>query len=182
MKKIVCSFFGHRVIVITEELKIRLLKIIEDLIVKCNVQTFLFGSKSMFDDLCYEIVTCLKETKYPSIKRIFYSCSSEACYLEKDRKVWEEYYKKINKKEKFYGFEENFEHKTKFVAGKASYVERNYAMINDSDYCVFYYNQNYKPQMKKQSNRYINNHPQKSGTAIAYAYAKHKKKFVINTY
>ena len=33
-----------------------------------------------------------------------------------------------------------------FSAGKASYVERNYEMIDDSDFCVFYYNEAYLPQ------------------------------------
>ena len=43
--------------------------------------------------------------------------------------------------------EEEVEHKTKYTAGKASYIERNFAMIDDSDYCIFYYDNNYKPNM-----------------------------------
>ena len=67
--------------------------------------------------------------------------------------------------------DEEYEHETKFISGKASYVERNQAMINDSDYCVFYYDPNYKIQAKESY---------KSGTAIAYAYARKKGKFIIN--
>lgn len=60
---------------------------------------------------------------------------------------------------------EEIEYKTKYTSGRVSYVERNQAMINDSDYCIFYYDENYQP---------------KSGTALAYTYAKQKKKQIIN--
>ena len=180
MKIKTCSFIGHRKIDLSEEVIEKINEIIEDLIVNFDVRTFLFGSKSMFDNLCYEIVTCLKEKKYSFIKRIFYSSRSEACYLEKDRKGWEEFYLKLNKNVKFYGYEENFEHKTKFTAGKAGYVERNRAMIDDSDYCVFFYEENYLPEMRKQTKKSLNYYQPKSGTAIAYAYAKQKKKNIIN--
>ena len=64
----VCSFFGHRKIEITEELKQKLKEIVEDLIINHNVLTFLFGSRSDFDYLCHLVVTELKE-KYPFILR-----------------------------------------------------------------------------------------------------------------
>ena len=67
-KEKTCCFFGHRKIDETEELKNKLSEIIENLIVNENVDTFLFGSKSQFDDLCHKIVTELKE-KYPHIRR-----------------------------------------------------------------------------------------------------------------
>lgn len=63
-------FFGHRTINETAELKSKLIEIIEKLIVDEKVDTFLFGSRSDFDDLCYDIITQLKE-KYPHIKRIY---------------------------------------------------------------------------------------------------------------
>lgn len=65
----VCSFFGHRDIVITEELKIKTKNIIENLIKNCYA-AFYFGGFGDFDNLCWEIVSELKN-KYPSIKRIF---------------------------------------------------------------------------------------------------------------
>ena len=46
-------------------------------------------------------------------------------------------------------------------AGRASYIERNELMIDDSDYCVFYINKNTK---------------YKSGTKIALNYARRKTK------
>ena len=52
-----CYFFGHRRINETEELKSKLSREIEKLIVEKQVDTFLFGSKSQFDSLCLELVT-----------------------------------------------------------------------------------------------------------------------------
>ena len=49
--------------------------------------------------------------------------------------------------------------------GRAVYVERNYEMINNSEYCFFYYQKQYV---------------QKSGTEIAYNYARKLKKKIIN--
>lgn len=175
-----CSFFGHRKINITEELKQKLKELIEELIVNHNVLTFLFGSRSDFDHLCRLIVTQLKE-KYPNIKRIAYTCKSETCTLESEREKWERIYSRFEKQEvKLLGVEEEFEHKTKYTAGRASYVERNQAMINDSHYCIFYYDEGYKPEMRKCSKRSIGYYQPKSGTALAYAYAKHKRKNIIN--
>lgn len=70
MKDKTCCFFGHRKINETEELKSKLIEIIEKLIVDEKVDTFLFGSKSRFNSLCQETVTEIKE-KYPHIKRVY---------------------------------------------------------------------------------------------------------------
>ena len=177
-----CSFFGHRKIEITEELKEKLNYIIEDLIAFNNVATFLFGSRSEFNDLCHRIVTELK-SKYPHIKRIAYTCQNESGFLESEKEHWERVYKSVLKKEAHLLFyEEEYHHKTKYSAGKASYVERNQAMITNSDYCVFYYNQNYKPELRKHSKQDFSHYQPKSGTAIAYTYAKAKKKNIINLF
>ncbi len=61
-------------------------------------------------------------------------------------------------------------------AGKASYVERNQEMINASDYCIFYYDENYKPPRRKYSKRSVGDYPPKSGTALAYEYAWNRKR------
>ncbi len=169
-----CSFFGHREISLTEGLKERTKAVIEELIVNRSVRTFLFGSRSEFNTLCHYLVTELRE-KYSFIKRISYTCKSETCILESEREEWEEIYSRLQKKEVFLlGVEEEVEHKTKYTAGKASYVERNQAMIDDSDFCVFYYDE---------QNLVINNKRKgKSGTAIAYDYAKRKKKVLINLF
>ena len=65
-----CCFFGHRKIEETPELKTALVDAIEDLIINKNVDTFLFGSKSQFDALCYDVLSKLK-TENHDIKRIY---------------------------------------------------------------------------------------------------------------
>ena len=61
-----CSFFGHRKIDINNNLKQILKNYVEELITQHNVQTFLFGSRSNFNDLCHSVVSQLKE-KYQNI-------------------------------------------------------------------------------------------------------------------
>lgn len=70
LKNNTCCFFGHKTINETEELRTILTAIIESLITDENVDTFLFGSKGQFNDLCLELVTKIKE-KYPHIKRVY---------------------------------------------------------------------------------------------------------------
>lgn len=174
-----CSFFGHRKIAVTDCLTHELEEIIEDLILK-GVSVFLFGSNSEFDSLCHSIVTSLK-TKYPNIKRVSYTCKSESCTLEENREQMEKLFSSVLKRNiSIQGYEEEFEHKTKYTSGRASYIERNQAMINDSDYCIFYYNENYAPEMRKYSKRSPIYYQPKSGTRIAFEYANQKKKIIIN--
>lgn len=178
----VCSVFGHRDTKLNEKQVDSLKLIIEDLIKNCNVDTFLFGSKSAFDNLCHLIVTDIK-VKYPNIKRIAYTCKSEECILESEREKWEEIYSNMYHKEvHLLGVEEEIEHKTKYTAGRASYIERNYAMINASDYCIFYYDENYLPEYKRYSKKGIGFYQPNSGTALAYSYAKRKNKIIINIF
>lgn len=176
-----CSFFGHRVISVTEELKQDLRNVIEDLIVNHNVRIFLFGSKSDFNSLCYLIVTELK-VKYTFIKRVVYTCRGESCVLESEKKEWEEIYRKLNRKEFLFVYDEEQEHKSKYTAGRASYIERNQAMIDDSEYCIFYYDEDYQPERRKYSRKCVGYYQPKSGTSLAYAYANQKKKVLINTF
>lgn len=66
--------------------------------------------------------------------------------------------------------------------GRASYVERNREMINKSDFCVIYYDENYLPPRRKNSRRDLFDYQPKSGTAGAYDYAVKKKKKIINCF
>lgn len=177
-----CSFFGHRKIEETEELKRLLNSVIIHLIENENVEMFLFGSRSDFNSLCLAVVTELKE-KYPLIQRRAYTCRNETCTLEKERVYWEELYSHFEKKPvALLGVEEEIEHKTKWTSGKAQYVERNQAMIDDSDFCVFYYNEIYKPPLRKQGRSALSTYQPKSGTKLAYEYAKRKKKKLVNLF
>lgn len=151
-----CCFIGHRDIEETDELKKRLYSIVEKIIVEKNADTFLFGSKSKFNDLCYETVTLLKE-KYPYIKRVY--VRAEFPYIDEE---YENYL--LGRYEKTY-------YPKKIIgAGKAVYVERNCEMIDNSTTCVVYYDESYTP-MRKMS---------KSGTKIAYDHAVKKGTHMIN--
>ena len=148
-----CCFFGHRTINETDELRTKITEAVERLIIDKKVDTFLFGSKSEFDRLCLELVTKLKE-KYPHVKRIY--VRAEFPFINDDYLTYllksydETYYP-----EKLHG------------AGRAAYVERNYEMINNSKYCIFYYDEQNAPTTRK------------SGTKIALDYAIKKDREVI---
>ena len=57
-------------------------------------------------------------------------------------------------------------------AGRASYVERKQEMINRSKFCVVYYDENYLPPRRKNGKRDLIDYQPKSGTAVAYDYAR----------
>ena len=165
-QKCSCCFFGHRKINETPELIERLTRTVESLITDKGVNTFYFGSKSEFDDLCHKIVTDLKE-KHPHIKRI---------YVRSAFQHIPDWYEDslLNHYEGTY-FPEHMEN-----AGRASYVERNQEMINQSKFCVVYYDENYLPPRRRNSRRDLFDYQPKSGTAVAYDYATKKKKQIIN--
>lgn len=153
MKYNICCVFGHRKINETEELRSQVFTIIEALIVQNCVDTFLFGSKSRFNDLCYEIVSEIKE-KYHHIKRI---------YVRAEFPIIDENYEAylLSRYEDTY-FPEKLHH-----AGKAVYVERNFEMIDNSQFCLVYYDEAHAPTKRK------------SGTKIALEYARKQNKEII---
>ena len=146
----ICCFIGHREINVTDELKEKLRVVIERLITDESIDTFLFGSKSHFDDLCYDIVTEIKK-KYSHIKRIF--VRAEYPYID------ESYVAYLLK-----SYEDTYFPKSVLGAGKASYVKRNYEMIENSRFCIVYYKANYTAKGRR------------SGTKIALDYAEKKKR------
>ena len=118
-----------------------------------NINILLFGSKSQFNSLCYEIV-CKAKEKYSTIKRVYVRAE----------------YPEIDKSYKNYlleKYESTFFPENIFKSGKAVYIKRNYYMIDKSDICVFYYNKENLPNNRK------------SGTKIALDYAIKKNKKVI---
>lgn len=151
MQNTTCCFIGHREIEETEKLTKSLTAVIETLILKNGVDTFLFGSKSRFDSLCYRQVSELK-IKYPHIKRIYV----RAEYPEIDD-AYKNYLLTL--------YEDTYYAKN--AVGKAVYVERNREMIDKSCFCVFYYRESALPKGRK------------SGTALAIAYAKKLKKEIF---
>ena len=155
MCKNICCFFGHRTINETEKLKSKLIEIIEKMIVDEKVDTFLFGSRSEFNSLCLELVTVIKE-KYPYIKRIYVRAE----------------YPHISESYKNYlleRYEDTYYPKKMLNSGRAAYVERNFEMIDNSRFCIFYYDKQTITTARK------------SGTKIALDYAIKQRKKIINT-
>lgn len=119
-----CSFFGHSEIEISDKLILSIEQKIESLILERQINVFYFGGFGKFDDLCYKIVSKLKN-KYPKMVRVF--CLTEEKHLNKLPKhlIGKEY--------------ENFEYFSldyNYWYYKIYY--RNKKIIENSDYIIFY--------------------------------------------
>lgn len=167
-KEYTCCFFGHRKINITDELIYLLKIIVKELITEEKIDTFLFGSKSLFDKICLRVVTELKN-EYPHIKRIY--VRAEYPYIDED---YEAYLLK--------NYDHTYYPKRIINAGRASYVERNQEMIDKSNYCVVYYDENYMVPVRKNNKRGIVDCQSKSGTKFAYNYAIKKGLIIENVF
>lgn len=181
-----CCFIGHRTIEQTDELLALLTDTIRRLILEEGVCYFLFGSRSAFDDLCHRIVTEFQQ-EFPNIVRVAYTRRSEYAVKAEEKVKMERTWATILKTEvKLKDYDAEVQSDRVFSAGKASFVERNQEMIDDSDFCVFYYNESYLPPRRKRSNRDLSSYQPKSGTRLAYEYAVQKSKktdkVVINTF
>ncbi len=148
------AFIGHRHIERTEALKEKLTQLAEVLIVEYNADIFLFGSKSEFNDLCYEVITDLKD-KYKYIQRI---------YVRAEYEYVDEFYIKYL----LSLYEDTFYPSQACGAGKLSYVKRNQVMIDMCEVLVTYFDNRLKNRT--------------GGTKIAVAYAYRRKKSVINLF
>ena len=159
-----CSFFGHRDTPQTEELKQKVRETVERLIVEEDVDTFLFGSRSKFDELCHMVVTELKE-KYPHIQRIAYLCKHESGCLAGEGEKEQCRIKELTGRDVYVREFEDIKRSSRVnSAGRASYVERNYWMIDESC-CVAFF---------------LRDIQKKSGTQIAYLYAKKEGKTLVS--
>ena len=153
----VACFIGHRTITVTDDLCERIRTTVLDLIDNQDVDTFLFGSRSQFDELCLKIVTEIKEIR-PHIRRIY--VRAEYPYISAD---YEKYLLTF--------YDETYMPENIIHAGKAIYIERNRHMINSSDICLMYFD-----------NKYSLNQNYNSGTKNIYKYAVFKKKTIVNFY
>lgn len=151
-----CCFFGHRTINESPVLREHLCKTVEELITSHGIDTFLFGSKSRFDELCLDVVTNLKK-KYPHIKRVYARAE----------------YPVIDDKYTAYllgRYEHTYYSEALMGAGRAVYVKRNREMIDKSGVCVIYYDSNYSPKKRK------------SGTGLAAEYSVKNGVPVVNVF
>ena len=171
-----CCFIGHRTIELTDELTELLKGTIRRLILEEGVCYFLFGSRSAFDDLCHNIVTEFQK-EYPHIVRVAYTRRSEyAVKAEEKEKLERSWASVLKTNVKLKDYDAEVQSDRVYSAGKASYVERNQEMIDDSDFCIFYYNEEYLPPKRKRTNRDLSTYQPKSGTRLAYEYAVQKSK------
>lgn len=153
MEDKVCSFFGHREIMLTEELYVTTLTEIEKS-VDLGCRIFYFGEFGEFDNLCYQIVTKLKKER-PSLHiRRIYCVPQEKQLRKKARWMMDGKYDDI------------IFLIPKLTGWYRSIFFRNCAMIDGSDVVIFY-----------AENR------RESGAYKAYRYALTKKdKTVVNVY
>ena len=161
-----CCFFGHRKILYTEALEQKLQEVIEELIAVYQVEVFLFGSQSEFNDLCRSVVQRVKE-KYPNLRRIYVRAEFP--------RISDSY-----KKHLLTSYEETYFPPHIVRAGKAVYAERNCEMIQNSRFCVIYYDESFLPEKRKQRGRTSSRSA--SGTRLAYTYAVQKKRTIINLF
>ena len=117
------SFIGHRKIENAEGVRQRVMDTVTELINE-GADTFLFGSRSMFDEICYEVLTEIQKT-YPQIRRVEVRASNE--YLH-------QMYIDITLKY----YEETIFPQSVSGAGYRSYIKRNEAMVDMCDVLVVY--------------------------------------------
>ena len=142
----ICSFFGHSEIQISHDLQEKTFLEIQHAI-QCGCRIFLFGGFGMFDALCYKIVSALqKDNPSLALKRVF--CVPQERYLRKKAPFFQ--------KE---DYDETVYLSPAFGGWYKSIYFRNCAMIDKSDYVIFY--------AEKREN---------SGAYKAYAYASKKRK------
>lgn len=147
-----CSCFGHSDVAITDELTTRT-RIEIDRAIEEGVRIFLFGGRSDFDDLCYDLVT-EKRNADPqlNIKRVF--CFALDKQLRKPPRwfIPKEY--------------EALECPTKdFDYWYTAIYYRNLAMIDQSDLILFW--------VERREN---------SGAYKTYQYAVKKHKHIVNLF
>lgn len=146
----ICSFFGHRDITVSEELKIKLnVEILR--LLKIGFDCFYFGGFGIFDHLCWQLVTELK-IDFPNIRRVY--CLSDprhTCLSKRPKWLKDEDY------EEFVYLDLDYDYWYTRI------YYRNCEMINQSDFVIFY--------ALDQEN---------SGAYKAYKYAKKIKKHHIN--
>ena len=176
------AFIGHRTVVDATQVKIRLIEVIERLIAD-GADTFLFGSRSEFDRLCWEVVTEL-QAQHPNITRVSYNAPHESAITSKEeRQHLEQIFSKLTGGDVHLAdYDSAVNSRKSMNATKDAYIMRNQEMIDNSDVCVFYYNKDYLPPRRKQSKRSVLDYQPQSGTAVAFEYAKRKKKTIINLF
>lgn len=158
---------GHRKVVHKEQVKEEFLENIKIIKNHCNKLDCLFGSKSEFNDLCYDVIDNLKKEQI-GIRSVFYRCKHETAWLYGQDVVDHNLVSFINNESTFDRYDEIILSEHLLKTTKNSYIQRNFNMIDNSDICIFYYDEG--------------NAKHNSGTKLAYDYAKKKQKMIINLF
>lgn len=153
----ICTFIGHREIESKDIVKKHLTEVLKRLIVENGVKKFLFGSRSEFNDISYEVVTELKEI-YTDIVRVYVRAEYE--YISQE---YTNYLLTL--------YESTYFAEQAHNAGYKTYIKRNQEMIDKSDIVVTYCDKSYSPSTRT-----------KSGTIIAVEYAQQKQRRIINIF
>lgn len=163
----IVTFIGHRKIAANCSLYSKLRDLILWLVDYKNADTFLFGSKSQFNDLSLQAATEVKKIR-PNVKLIY--VRAEYPHISEDYKNY------------LLNFYDDTYFPDKILnAGRAAYIERNYHMIDRANICIFYFDKTSSPLFEKATNNHVVYANKKaSGTKIAYDYALSKKKTIIN--
>ena len=148
------AIIGHKQIDITPTLTENLYAYLNQSIINKKVDIFLFGSNSQFNDLCYKIVSNLKE-KFSHVKRVYVRAEYENIHDDYKNYLLSMY------EETFFPIEAH-------NAGYRAYIKRNQVMIDMCDEVLTYYNPN---GLSPHSS---------SGTHIAMKYATQKKRSIYN--
>lgn len=124
-KTLICSFFGHSVVTCNDELyATALAEIWKSVNSGCRV--FYFGGYGRFDEICHEIVTSIrKENPRLNVERVY--CVSQERYLIKNVR----YFNRAD-------YERTIYLEPKYSGWYKSIYYRNCAMIDSSDYLIFY--------------------------------------------
>ncbi len=147
----ICSFFGHRDVTVTDELyATTTAEILQAVDLGCR--TFYFGGFGDFDELCYQIVSKIKEERSDlALERIY--CVPQ----ERDLRKKSRYFRRENYEDVIYLC-------PSFDGWYKSIYFRNCAMIDQSDVIIFFAEER-----------------ENSGAYKAFRYAKKKKeKRIVN--
>ena len=149
----ICSFFGHSNVEITDELiEFTKLEIINAINYGCRI--FYFGGYSNFDSLCYQILSgIMLEKPQLNIKRVY--CVPQEQFLRKKARYFNR---------------EDYDEVVYLQPRKTGWYRciffRNIAMIDGSDYVIFYAEER-----------------ERSGAYKTFSYAKtQKNKVVVNLF
>lgn len=144
-KEEMCCFIGHRHVKNEEAIRQKIRAIVTTLVRERRIYTFLFGSRSRFDDLCHEVVTEIR-IQYPEIRRVYVRAEFPVITAQYESYLLQR-------------FEKTVYPDCVKGAGRAAYIKRNQYMVDQSAVCVFYCWENTLDRSK-------------SGTRIALTYAE----------